>query len=139
MDDFNAFNSGEIHAGDDEYTVQLKRVQRALGYGAAPDGSGGTYVAGGSTNTTQRAPVTVASSAGGTNIVAASTKARDVSLRNTGATAVELFYGTTAGAAGTGFFSLAAGVYWESPAATNAPISGLSASGTNNVVAVEYL
>ena len=137
-DDPNTFNRGTIFSGDGEIAVLLKRLGRALGYGDASDGSGGTYVAGGSTNTTQDANVAVPSTANGIAIVGTSAKARTVSITNHGSASVELSYGTTA-TVGSGFAIVAAGGYFETPAPTTAAIAGISASGTNNVTAVEYL
>lgn len=102
----------------------------------ATGGSGGSSVAPSSSTTTQRTNVSVTTSS--TAVVAASATARIVSLFNHGTANVELSYGATA-VAGSGFYTLFPNGLYESPIATTAAVSAISASGTNAVTAVEFL
>lgn len=104
-----------------------------------PGTSGGSGGGSSSSGTVQRAPVAVPSTAGGIQVVAASSTARIVSIPNNGTATIGLHIGTAAGTFASSFVKVLPLGLWESPLPTTAAISAISETGTNNTTPVEYL
>lgn len=125
------------HFDDDRITLQKILVRQNAANGVDPvTGAGGGASGGfGSANTASKnVSVTTASTA----LYAARATACVMSFFNHGTANVELCYGATA-VAGNGFYILFPNGLFETPIATTSAISGISATGTNIVTAVEYV